>query len=71
MITPRKIPEYKYQPPSYKVPKQKFIQRYPRLAVSLMVTTGLLIFYSRPIYDIFIRDQSERQVIDLRNYKFK
>lgn len=38
------------------VPKRNFIQRYPRAFQTVFITVGLLIFFSKPIYDGFIRD---------------
>jgi len=65
---PRPKLEYQYRPPhSYKVPKQTWLQRNPRLTVHLITVTGLLVFFSRPIYDIFFRDYSGQEVIDRRN----
>lgn len=53
-------------PPTYKVPEPKkigrvrlWIKRNPRRFHWLFVTVGLSIFFSRPIYDIFIRTPTE------------
>lgn len=53
--------EYKYTPPrrSYKIPKQSWVQRNPRLFAYLLGGTSLLIFFSRPLYDAFLRPESE------------
>lgn len=40
---------------SYAPPKRTWMNRYPRLFVSVTTTTLLLILFSRPIYDAFIR----------------
>lgn len=62
--------EYRYRPPqSYKVPKRTWLQRYPRLTVNILTGTCLLIFFSRPLYDCFIRDTSDLEVVDLRKRK--
>lgn len=36
--------------------RRSWIQRNPRLFSSLTITTAMLILFSRPIYDAFIRD---------------
>lgn len=36
-------------------PKRSLILRYPRAFQFIIITTGLLTFFSRPIYDAFIR----------------
>ncbi|KRF97479.1 uncharacterized protein Dwil_GK27303 [Drosophila willistoni] len=38
------------------LPKRSWIQRNPRLFQITALTTSLLIFFSKPIYDIFIAD---------------
>lgn len=40
---------------TYRMQKRTWIQKNPRLFVGLTTAGGLLIFFSRPIYDIFIR----------------
>lgn len=37
------------------IPKRSLIQRYPRAFQFIVVSTGLLILFSKPIYDAFIR----------------
>lgn len=39
------------------VPKRTFILRYPRATIWVGTTLGLLIFFSRPIYDAFFRTE--------------
>lgn len=41
---------------SYIVPKRNFMQRNPKLVIYSGTALGLLIFFSRPIYDIFRTD---------------
>lgn len=41
---------------SYIIPKRNFLQKYPKTVVYVGTITGLLIFFSRPLYDAFIRD---------------
>lgn len=36
-------------------PKRTLIERYPRAFQLVIISSGLLIFFSRPIYDAFIR----------------
>lgn len=38
---------------SFVIPRRGFIQRHPKLVIYSATTIGLLIFFSRPIYDIF------------------
>lgn len=45
--------------PSYSVPKRSFYQKYPRSIQVTIISTFLLTFFSRPIYDIFFRDYVE------------
>lgn len=37
------------------VPKRSWIQRNPRAFSVIFITSSLLVFFSRPIYDAFIR----------------
>lgn len=37
--------------------KRTFVQRYPKTVFWTSVTTGLLVFFSRPIYDAFFRTE--------------
>lgn len=37
------------------VPKRSWIQRNPRAFSIIFITTSMLVFFSRPIYDAFIR----------------
>ncbi|EAT39322.1 AAEL008874-PA [Aedes aegypti] len=39
------------------VPKRNWAQRNPRLFVSIVTTTALLTFFSKPLYDAFIADE--------------
>lgn len=39
--------------------KRSWAQRNPRAFFAIFATTSLLILYSRPIYDIFIREDYE------------
>lgn len=39
------------------VPKRSFIQKYPKSFVWVGTAIGTLIFFSRPIYDIFFRTE--------------
>ena len=41
---------------SYKVPKRNWIHRNPRLFSILFMTGSMLTLFSRPLYDIFIRE---------------
>lgn len=41
---------------SFQVPRRNWIRRNPRVFQITVITTFLLAFYSKPIYDIFIRD---------------
>lgn len=50
---------YKYQKPSYQLPKSNWINRNPRLFSILFITGSLSIFFSRQIYDIFIRKDED------------
>lgn len=45
---------------------QSFIYRYPRATFYCLTTSVLLIFFSRPIYDLFFFDTS---TIDLEKLK--
>jgi hypothetical protein len=45
------------------------IYRYPRTGVSLLTAAGLLIFFSRPIYDIFFHKEEIDLEELLRNHK--
>lgn len=38
------------------LPKRNWIQRNPRLFQITFITTSLLIFFSKPLYDAFIAD---------------
>lgn len=40
---------------TYIVPKRAFWQRYPMITIWTGTISALLIFFSRPIYDAFIR----------------
>lgn len=40
---------------SYIIPKRTFLQRYPKSVVLVGTVGGILIFFSRTIYDAFIR----------------
>lgn len=52
--------EYRYRPSrSYKVPKQTLLQRYPRTIIGTITGISLLIFFSRPLYDAFLRPASD------------
>lgn len=50
---PRPLP-----PPQrdFKPVKRNWMNRNPRLFASIFITTSMLILFSRPIYDAFIRD---------------
>lgn len=50
---------YKYQKPSYQVPKKKLIQRYPRSICSVLIFGSISVLYSRQIYDIFFRPDED------------
>jgi hypothetical protein len=50
---------YKYQRPSYQVPKKTLLQKYPRGVGGLVIFTTLSIFFSRQIYDIFLRPEDD------------
>jgi hypothetical protein len=50
---------YKYQKPSFQVPKQNWIHRNPRLFSGLFIGGCLTVFFSRQIYDIFIRSEDD------------
>lgn len=39
------------------VPKRTWIQRYPRVFVSVVTTSALLVFFSKPLYDAFFAEQ--------------
>lgn len=67
MSTPTPVPTYK--PPkeiqelldkkrkrTAVLPKRSWIQRNPRVFQITFLTTSLLIFFSKPIYDAFIAD---------------
>lgn len=45
--------------PNYVVPKRTFFQKYPRVVIISTISSFLLAFFSRPIYDIFINDYAE------------
>lgn len=38
------------------LPKRSWIQRNPRLFQITFITTSLLVFFSKPLYDAFIAD---------------
>lgn len=42
---------------SYIIPKRGYLQRYPLIYISVCTVIGLGTFFSRPIYDAFIRDE--------------
>lgn len=42
---------------TYIIPKRRIHHRYPMIYISACTTVGLLIFFSRPIYDAFFRKQ--------------
>lgn len=48
---------------TYIIPKRKFWQRYPMITMWTCTTGALLIFFSRPLYDAFIR---EPQITELK-----
>lgn len=48
--------EYKRQT-SAKLPKRSWIQRNPKLFQVTFVTASLLVFFSKPLYDIFIAER--------------
>lgn len=50
---------YKYQKPSYQIPRKDWVHRNPRLFQIVAITTCLSIFFSRQIYDIFIRKDED------------
>lgn len=39
------------------LPKRSWIQRNPRTFSITFITTSLLVFFSKPLYDAFIADQ--------------
>lgn len=41
---------------TYIIPKRTFIQRYPLTTIWVSTIAGLLVFFSRPLYDAFIRE---------------
>ncbi|CAO1433114.1 unnamed protein product [Diamesa tonsa] len=41
---------------SYVVPKRSWVQKNPRLFQGIFITVSLLAFFSKPIYDGFIKD---------------
>lgn len=41
---------------SYVVPKRSWVQKNPRLFQGIFITVSLIAFFSKPIYDGFIRD---------------
>lgn len=41
---------------TYIIPKRSFAQRYPMVTVWSATVGALLIFFSRPLYDAFIRE---------------
>lgn len=50
---------YKYQKPSYQLPKNTWINKNPRLFSILFITGSLSVFFSRQIYDIFLRPDED------------
>lgn len=40
---------------SYIIPKRNIMLRYPRTFIHTTTVVALLIFFSRPLYDIFFR----------------
>ncbi|KAG0721515.1 hypothetical protein GWK47_006317 [Chionoecetes opilio] len=50
---------YKVPQPQKIGPIRLWIKRNPRTFVYVSVTTSLLIFFSRPLYDIFIREPKQ------------
>lgn len=41
---------------TYIVPKRSFAQRFPMVTIWTCTVGGLLVFFSRPLYDAFIRE---------------
>lgn len=41
---------------TYIIPKRRIFERYPMVTLWSCTGVALLIFFSRPIYDIFIRE---------------
>lgn len=50
---------YKYQKPSFQVPKKDWVHRNPRLFQAFAITGCLTVFFSRQIYDIFFRSAED------------
>lgn len=41
---------------TYIIPKRTFSQRYPLITIWASTIAGLAVFFSRPLYDAFIRE---------------
>lgn len=41
---------------TYIIPKRSYAQRYPLVTIWSFTIAGLLVFFSRPLYDAFIRE---------------
>lgn len=41
---------------TYIIPRRPFSQRYPLTTIWVSTVAGLLVFFSRPLYDAFIRE---------------
>lgn len=53
---PEKPKEYK-RITSAKLPKRNWIQRNPRLFQITFITTSLVAFFSKPLYDLFFAER--------------
>lgn len=47
---------------TYIIPKRSFTQRYPLTTIWAGTIGGLLVFFSRPIYDAFFREQVPTEI---------
>lgn len=47
---------------TYIIPRRSFTQRYPLTTIWAGTIGGLLIFFSRPLYDAFIREHEIQDI---------
>lgn len=54
-VTKNPITNAKTRRQTYIIPKRSIVQRYPLTFIWTCTISGLLVFFSRPLYDAFLR----------------
>lgn len=47
---------------TYIIPKRSFAKRYPLTTIWTCTVAGLLVFFSRPLYDAFLREPEIHEI---------